>query len=329
MCALRLRILIISPDSGGIQRGNAVTSTRWAGILRRLGHEVALSSDYKDEAIDLMLALHARHSAGAARRFRQARPQGRLIVALTGTDLYGHGTLFDDEGSQLAHSTMDLADALVVLQPAALDEIPSSLRPRAQVIYQSLDFEGPTIDPDPREFRVFVLATLRELKDPLAAARAAARLPSSSRISVLHVGGVIDTELESEVRAAESRNPRYRWLGEQPRERALGLLAGSRALVHTSRFEGGANAVTEAVALSIPVLATDIPGNTGLLGNNFPGLVTPGDDLALTALLHRLEVEPGLHRQLVDHTELLARNLHPKVELRAWEQLVNAVFVTP
>ena len=76
------------PAPPGSLYGNRVTALRWAGILRSLGHRVIITGDYQDERCDLLIALHARKSAGAASRFRARHAVSPLVVALTGTDVY-------------------------------------------------------------------------------------------------------------------------------------------------------------------------------------------------------------------------------------------------
>jgi hypothetical protein len=56
---------------------------RWARILRRLGHRVIVVPRWTGEACDLLIALHARRSAGSVRRFRRAYPTRPIVVALT------------------------------------------------------------------------------------------------------------------------------------------------------------------------------------------------------------------------------------------------------
>ena len=53
-------------------------------------------------------------------------------------------------------------------------------------------------------------------------------------------------------------------------------------------MEGGAHVVSEAIACGVPVIASDIPGNVGLLGRNYRGYYPLGDERVLATLLERL-----------------------------------------
>ena len=67
-------------------------------------------------------------------------------------------------------------------------------------------------------------------------------------------------------------------------------IARAHALVHMSRMEGGANVVIEAVRSQVPVLASRIDGNVGLLGRDYDGYFPLGDAAALAALMQRFNV---------------------------------------
>ena len=92
---------------------------------------------------------------------------------------------------------------------------------------------------------------------------------------MIHLGAALDPKLEAEARAGCAR-PRYRWLGSVPHARALRWLASSHAMVISSRMEGGANVVCEALRIGVPVLASRISGNVGLLGRGYPGYFPAG-----------------------------------------------------
>ena len=51
-----------------------------------------------------------------------------------------------------------------------------------------------------------------------------------------HIGSALSEEAEAQARAEAASNPRYCWLGELPRWKALRLLARSRLLVLTSHM---------------------------------------------------------------------------------------------
>jgi glycosyltransferase involved in cell wall biosynthesis len=55
---------------------------------------------------------------------------------------------------------------------------------------------------------------------------------------------------------------------------------------------GGANVLSEAITASVPILASRIDGNVGILGANYPGYFDVGDTAELTGLLRRAESSP-------------------------------------
>jgi glycosyltransferase involved in cell wall biosynthesis len=171
------------------------------------------------------------------------------------------------------------------------------LRARAVTIHQSV----PPIRrlPSPvRSFLVTVIGHLREEKDPMCTFRALRRLPLLTSLRVVHLGRAMDEAHERAACDAMASEPRYAWLGERSHRDALRWLARSHLMVISSRMEGGAHAVSEAIAAGVPVLASDIPGNRGLLGADYPGLFPVADEAALAALLERAQASPAWLDQL-------------------------------
>jgi glycosyltransferase involved in cell wall biosynthesis len=140
---------------------------------------------------------------------------------------------------------------------------------------------------------------------------------------VIHLGNALDEALAREARREMALNPRYRWLGERPRAEALRVLAGSRLLALTSRLEGGANVVSEALACSVPVISSRISGSIGLLGEEYPGYFPVGDTQALSDLLRRAEADAGFYRSLASWCERRAALVDPADERRAWRALLR------
>lgn len=315
-----MNVRIVTPAGPGSRSGNRVTAVRWARLLRQLGHRVTVARSYRDEPCDLLVALHARKSADSVFAFRRLHPGRPLVLALTGTDVYN-----DVHASARARKAVALATRIVTLQPLAARELPPRLRRRVRVIYQSA---SPTKAPPrraPRSFEVAVVGHLRPVKDPFRCALAVRRLPRSSRVQVLHAGAALSASMERRARLEEARNPRYRWLGDLPRWRARRLIARARLLVLSSRMEGGAHVVSEALVDGVPVLASRIPGSVGMLGSGYPGYFEVGDTRALRRLLLRCESDPAFLETLRRHCRARARLFEPSREREAWARLLRSL----
>lgn len=241
---------------------------------------------------DVMLALHARRSHDSIRRYAAAHPGRPLLVVLTGTDLYR-----DIRSDPAAIESLELATRLAVLQPLGLEQLSAAQRAKARVIWQSAE-PLERRDAASTRFEVLVVGHLRAEKDPFRAVLAAGLLPEASRVRVAHVGAAHTRDFAEQARAHTAATPRYRWLGELPHEGVRELLASARLLVQSSLLEGGANTVSEALAAGLPVLASDIPGNVGLLGGDYAGYYPAGDERALASLMERVELDRELYARL-------------------------------
>jgi putative glycosyltransferase (TIGR04348 family) len=314
----RLHIGVVTPAAPGSTSGNRVTALRWARLLRGLGHRVRVLQRYAGEGFDMLVALHARKSAASVAAFARARPGAPIVVTLTGTDVYG-----DLGGSAAARRSLALATRILALQPLAARELSAPLRSKVRVLYQSAHKPARPARRRAHVFEVGVLAHLRAVKDPLRAALAARRLPAGSRIRVLHLGAPLDPLLARRARREEALNPRYRWLGERPRSQALRILARCRLLVLTSRLEGGANVVSEAVVCGVPVISSRIAGSVGLLGADYPGYFPAGDTRALARLLERAERDAAFRARLTRRGRRLQPLFHPARERAAWRRLIE------
>ncbi len=316
-----MRVVIVCPAPPGSRQGNRVTAVRWSRLLRAQGHRVRIRlPDAAVERADLLIALHARRSALAVRRFRKRSPAQPVIVALTGTDLY-----HDLPRSRATQRSVELADRLIVLQPLAIRRLPRRQRAKARVIYQSVAVQPRRRARATRFFDVCVLSHLRPVKDPLRAARASARLPLASTIRVRHVGRALTPRLAAAAATLMRRNPRYIWLGEQSHARSMALLGRSHLLVLSSRMEGGANVIGEAAMYGVPVLASRIDGSVGLLGAQYPGYVAAGDAAALARLMRRAESDPRFYQRLRAAMRRIAPLFDPRRERRAWRALLREV----
>jgi putative glycosyltransferase (TIGR04348 family) len=294
---------LLTPAGPGTRNGNRHTALRWAAFLRAAGHRVSVSTEDLSSSADVMLALHARRSHPSIKRFPREK---RLVVALTGTDVYR-----DIATSGEAQESLELADRLIVLQPKAAEELPARLRKKVQVVVQS-SATALRHRPVKGKFRVCVIGHLREEKDPLRTLMALALVTAPIPLEVVHLGAALDREL-----VPRTSDPRYRWLGSVPHARALRWLASSHVMVISSRMEGGANVVCEAVRIGVPVLASRIPGNVGLLGSGYAGYFRVEDERDLARLLTRAACDRQFYRGLKTHVARLRPMVAPRAEARA------------
>lgn len=328
-----MKIVIVTPAPPGSRYGNRITALRWARILRRLGNRVSILQTYDGKPHDLLIALHARKSHPAIVKFRHHNPSAPIIVALTGTDLYR-----DIRTNHRAQKSLDMATRIVVLQPKAIEELRPSWRKKTRVIYQSVE-DKQTLPRARRtsaktrtskaeaqtngNFDVCVIGHLRDVKDPFRTAMAVRSLPDSSTIRVLQVGGARTSEMADRAQKEVKANKRYRWLGEQQQGRVRRILSKSSLAVVSSRIEGGANVLSEAIAASVPILASGIDGNVGILGAKYPGYFDVGDTAELTRLLRRAETSPRYLAELKEWARRLAPLVEPAREERAWSDLIS------
>jgi putative glycosyltransferase (TIGR04348 family) len=314
------RIAIVTPAGAGTRNGNRHTALRWAALLRRAGHRVGVSIEWDGAPCDLLLALHARRSHASIMRYRRARPARPLAVALTGTDLYR-----DLPGSREARQSLATADRILVLQEEAPRRLSPRLRRKTRVVYQSADPRRKRALPD-GVFRAAVIGHLREEKDPFRAAAALEHLPREAPVEVVHVGAALSPGMAREARRRMARVPRYRWLGGMPHARALGWLARSHVLVVSSRMEGGANVIAEAARLGVPVLASRVEGNVGMLGRRYPGYFPPGNERALARLLARASEDRPFYRRLQNALAARRARFAPAAERSALSKALRGLL---
>lgn len=313
-----MKILIVTPAPPGSRAGNNVTARRWAGLLRDLGHRASVAREYARQDVDILIALHARKSAGSVKAFKQEHLDKPVILCLTGTDIYQ-----DLPDSLQARQSIEVAEKLIILQPLAALELPEGQRGKAVTIFQSAEPLRKSPRKSTKTFDVCVSGHLREVKDPFRAAEAAKRMPEQSRIRILHIGGALEPEMAAFAQCQEAESSRYRWLGERPQWEAKRILGRSRLLVVSSRLEGGANVASEAVVLGVPVLASKIPGNIGLLGESYPGYFPVGDTSSLAGLMWRAETDPAFMADLQEYCSNIAPGFSRKRESKAWGTLLK------
>lgn len=318
-----MHLIMITPAPPGSKAGNRATAERWKALLENIGHSVEVVTEYRGEPCDAFIALHAWRSADAIRRFRETWPDKPMIVALTGTDIYYHQREYPEDTLY----SMDVADALIGLHDLVAEDIPASFEDKLVTLYQSAEgqdsFPLPQAHDDSRQFGVCVIGHLRDEKDSLRAAYAVRLLPDDSNIQVFCAGKAHNDEWQRKAEREMAENPRFHWLGELDKADTRQLMVNSQVMVISSVMEGGANVVSEACRAGLPVLASDIPGNVGLLGSDYAGYFHVGDEQALADLLFRAETDPAFLAILKEQVGGLAERFLPEKERASLEQALQ------
>ncbi len=271
--------------------GNWHTARRWAHCLASRV-QVRIEQEWRGASADFLIALHARRSAPSIAAFAERHPDRPLVVVLTGTDLYR-----DIATDAAAQRSLALASRLVVLQAEGLRALPSGYAAKTTVIYQSARPLLPGRH-SRRHFDLALIGHMRPEKDPLTALRALRLLPADLPVRLFHIGGELDPALAAEVRALGAADSRYCWLGPLSQAETRQRLKRCHLLLLPSLMEGGANVLIEAVTSGVPVLGSDIAGNRGMLGADYPGWFAAGDAEGLAGLIRRAASDPDYYASL-------------------------------
>ncbi|MDE2290586.1 MAG: glycosyltransferase, partial [Elusimicrobia bacterium] len=158
---------------------------------------------------------------------------------------------------------------------------------------------GPT-PPPPRPHAGLVVAAAGRLtfaRRPEAFVRLARALRGRGGVRLVWVGdGELRGAFEDERRAlgVETALELTGWLSPAEVSEALSC---ADVFVHFSRWEGLPNAVLEAMAHGLPVVASDVPGNRDLVADGRTGLLAE-DEAALAERVGRLLDDPALRARL-------------------------------
>jgi glycosyltransferase involved in cell wall biosynthesis len=230
-----------------------------------------------------------------------------------------------------------LADAIVPNSAAGAEMLVGRGLPREKirVIYNGINLDRLTVDagaaaahrariaPQGQASVAGMLASLTPAKGHSTAIRALASLRERGQPVKLAIVG--DGPLRSELEAQVDRlglTDAVTFFGYQ--RNVSDFLATFDVLISSSRDnEGCSNSILEAMALGVPVIATDVGGNRELVRPGETGqLVAPDDPASLAGALIRIFEEPvearkmaGRARELIDSQFSLAQMIRSYEEL--------------
>jgi putative glycosyltransferase (TIGR04348 family) len=286
------RVVIVSPALASANNGNWQTAKRYASMLATTC-TVRIVKEWEGvQSDELMIALHARRSYSSIAAWHAERGSEGLCVVLTGTDLYR-----DIQQDPQAQQSLMWAKVLIVLQAAGVAELSASLRDKARVLFQSTSTRQTLVKTN-RRVRAVMVGHLRAEKSPQTFFEAAVLLAERNDIELRHIGGEQDQTLAQQAHDTAAQYPNYQCLGARSHEQTRRYIQRSHVLVHASVMEGGAHVIMEAICSGVPVLASRIAGNIGMLGEDYAGFFTVGDARELARLLVRFREDPSFAAQL-------------------------------
>jgi glycosyltransferase involved in cell wall biosynthesis len=170
----------------------------------------------------------------------------------------------------------------------------------------------------------------RRVKDIPLLIRAYAAVDPAVRRQLLLLGGFTESleEQWSHVLIDElGILDQVRITGPQPRERVLDALSSLHVYVQSSAFEGLPNALLEAAACGVPLVATEVGGMKEILRHGENALVVPhGNPRALAAAIQRILTNDQLAHHLSTGALALAEELSIDKEQQAWLDLYRRML---
>ena len=288
-------IVIVSPALASANNGNWQTAKRYRQLLKAHFRVQLVSEWVGANSDDVLIALHARRSFSSIAAWHAVHGAKGLVVVLTGTDLYR-----DIQYDSQAQQSLEFASHLVVLQSMGLDELPAPFKAKTSVLLQSTT-PRVTLSKTKHFIQVVMVGHLREEKSPRTLFEAVALLAQQRDIHILHIGAEHDQVLANMAHQTAALYPHYQFTGALTYSETRRQIQRAHVLVHTSVMEGGAHVIMESICSGVPVIASCIPGNMGMLGEDYAGLFPVGDAKALADMLirfrHDTEFEELLKKQ--------------------------------
>lgn len=277
-----MKIVLASPNYPQL-RGNTITVQRIADNLEKLGVETEIVSTTDENVIHSFPAadiVHGFHAYNFYKFLQKLEQQpAHYIVTITGTDL--NQDLFNPEKRADVLASLNGAKAIHVFDEKArallVKEVPG-IADKIFIMPQGNQASLPEVSPfkkEPDSFLFFLPAGIRKVKNIPAA------------ISMLHdlrhdyphlrlwlVGPVLEEEEGQIVLELVERHKEWiRYLGQVPHEDMGSVYREADVVLNTSLSEGQPATILEAMGYALPVLASDIPGNSSIISDGETGFL--------------------------------------------------------
>lgn len=266
----------------------------------------------------LLHAFHAFHAGFAALSISKELSLPYLVT-ITGSDLFDQ-TMRSSNTMQQVLANASFVTCFDEIITRQLVEAFPDLAPKTRSIPQGVEKllckQEFSLTDD--LFTILLPAAIRPVKGILEAINGLSPLAKKMpQLRLLIAGGVLDEDYAAKVTALAAQNLWVKLLGELSRQQMGQAFCQADVALNSSQFEGGmANALLEAMAACLPVIARDITGNRSLVIDGKTGWLYKNDQQLQELVSHLVN-----HPQLLKTTgktacNYVSENFSPAVEAK-------------
>jgi len=292
-----------------IDRAHADRATQWEMVSFLWRSRQAITRLQREHHFEAAIAFFTIPSGPAVLRLNRA-DRVPYVISLRGGDVPGHvpglGGMHRltrslrravlHEAAAIVANSDGLAATSRAADPFPVRVIPNGVD--SVLFHPAADAEHPRAG---RRLRLLFVGRVHKEKNLGTVLRQLAALPPEARecFELLVAGdGAQQPELKM-LAVRTGLSDQVRWLGWQPKDAVPALYRSADALVNPSQYEGMPNAVLEAMASGLPILASDVPGNRSAVRSGENGILFPLDSPdQLGAALARFATDPSWGRAM-------------------------------
>lgn len=304
-----MRVLICTPQQPQTT-GNWVTARRYARHLVHLGVDVRIvelspQGEELNQAVStfrpqLIHLLHAYRSGSLWQTCRSVH-HVPMVVTLTGTDI--HQGLSNPLHAPTIQRVLEGASAIISQNDLTIETLKQQMPQFVAKLHHvppAVELGSATIDIrrrlgiDETEPLLLHPASIRPVKRNLELLYLLAEMAHHLRFQAVFCGPVLDQAYGESFQRALSQFPWAHYAGELPSEAMPSVIKAAQVVLNHSQSEGLSNALVEATALGVPILATDIQGNAAVVQPGLNGYCYDGTEAFRQRLTQLISSERAL-----------------------------------
>jgi glycosyltransferase involved in cell wall biosynthesis len=189
------------------------------------------------------------------------------------------------------------------------------------------DYFKPTIETEEKSiFKIGMASRINSLRDHQTLIQAFEKLNHETQIFELHIAGAGEgfEYLQHLVNQSKIKE-KIKLLGNLNHVEMLTFYQSLQLYIHSSLAETQSTALLQAMAVGLPILATDINGNRELIVNKETGILfEPKNTIDLVSKIEKILQNPDLTTQLGKNARLKCENEHSsKIQFLRYAKLIS------